>query len=177
MDKRTLHLKNEIGKRYGRWVVLARGTDVIYNGDRPRKTTVWRCRCECGTERDVKGGSLRSGISVSCGCYRNECLRKPADVVLCNRVANGIKQSARTRKIAYHLTPEQVRSLVLQNCHYCGASPSPANGVDRQDSDKPYIFENCVPACWPCNLMKNEFSEDEFLDQCRKIIQHVEQRT
>lgn len=30
-----------------------------------------QCRCECGTERDVFIGALRTGQSVSCGCHQH----------------------------------------------------------------------------------------------------------
>ena len=33
---------------------------------------MWNCVCDCGTERVVRGKSLRGGISKSCGCYRDE---------------------------------------------------------------------------------------------------------
>lgn len=29
---------------------------------------MWRCKCDCGTEKIVSGGNLRSGQSQSCGC-------------------------------------------------------------------------------------------------------------
>lgn len=49
------------GQQFGRWTVIQTTTD----------REVW-CRCECGTERLVVKGSLRSGLSVSCGCFRAE---------------------------------------------------------------------------------------------------------
>lgn len=38
--------------------------------------TLWRCICECGEERIVRGPHLRSGKQVSCGCHRAEIARK-----------------------------------------------------------------------------------------------------
>lgn len=54
------------GQRFCRWAVLGRSqeTDCL--------KTMWRCRCECGTVRDVVGKSLTRGISKSCGCYGRE---------------------------------------------------------------------------------------------------------
>jgi hypothetical protein len=46
-----------IGRRFGRWVVIA------YAGDRK-----WSCVCDCGARVDVAGWSLRKGDSKSCGC-------------------------------------------------------------------------------------------------------------
>ncbi len=41
----------------------------------------WRCRCDCGTERVVEGGHLRSGHTRSCGCLTVSANRaRPADL-------------------------------------------------------------------------------------------------
>ena len=52
------------GARIGRWTVLDRSA----GGQEAR----WRCRCDCGIEREVSGRSLRYGGSLSCGCLRKE---------------------------------------------------------------------------------------------------------
>ncbi len=53
------------GKRFGKWTVIERDEDVN------KKNIYWKCQCDCGTIRSVAGTSLRSGISVSCGCERD----------------------------------------------------------------------------------------------------------
>lgn len=53
------------GQRYGRWLVLG------YAGTRG-KYAYWLCRCDCGTEKAVSGGSLRWGGTFSCGCLARE---------------------------------------------------------------------------------------------------------
>ena len=58
-------------QKFGRLIVLER--------DKNRKTTggsYWICQCECGTIKSVKSISLRNGDISSCGCYRQEQLRK-----------------------------------------------------------------------------------------------------
>jgi hypothetical protein len=32
----------------------------------------WECQCKCGTLTYVQAGSLKNGITKSCGCYRKE---------------------------------------------------------------------------------------------------------
>lgn len=59
------------GLRFGRWRVLYRNGTVKGRGN-----TLWRCRCDCGTERDVVGVTLNSGASTSCGCLAVENMRK-----------------------------------------------------------------------------------------------------
>lgn len=53
------------GMTFGRWTVLHFSKTV-------GKLAYWRCRCQCGIERDVTGANLRSGISRSCGCLQRE---------------------------------------------------------------------------------------------------------
>lgn len=55
------------GKKFGRWTV------VRFVENRKAKL-MWQCRCDCGTERLVHGGNLRKGLTISCGCHRNEVM-------------------------------------------------------------------------------------------------------
>jgi hypothetical protein len=59
----ALRKKNEVGKRYGKLVVI---------GEMPRKPRYWRCKCDCGKETIVLGQSLRIGATTSCGCYQRK---------------------------------------------------------------------------------------------------------
>ncbi len=53
------------GQRYGRLTVLRRAPNK-------GKDTAWLCRCDCGTEIDVRAHGLRSANTQSCGCLRQE---------------------------------------------------------------------------------------------------------
>src|ERR1700719_2719041 len=104
MDKRALRTLNEVGKRYGRWVVVSRGKDYISQGQRLRRTTFWNCVCDCGVTKAVKGSSLRTGQRTSCGWFRMDNLKLPGDQAAINSRINSIVQSARRRNIKYALT-------------------------------------------------------------------------
>lgn len=57
------------GQRVGRLTVLERAgslTAGLYT------VPAWRCRCDCGNEVIVRGLSLRSGNTTSCGCLHRE---------------------------------------------------------------------------------------------------------
>jgi len=54
------------GEQFGRWVVVCEGQPTL-SGKR-----TWECQCECGTKKDVMMTHLRSGRTVSCGCYQKE---------------------------------------------------------------------------------------------------------
>lgn len=63
--------RNDIrGQRFGRLQVLA------FEGTAKNGNARWRCRCDCGQEVVVDGYRLRSGKTVSCGCYRRELMRQ-----------------------------------------------------------------------------------------------------
>jgi hypothetical protein len=57
---------NLIGRRFGRFVVLAEG------GRTKHRSILWLCLCDCGEKKEVTTGSLLSGNSCSCGCLQKE---------------------------------------------------------------------------------------------------------
>jgi hypothetical protein len=56
-----------VGKQFSYWTVLSKAMDRT-----EQDQIQWLVRCKCGAERIVQGGSLRSGTSKSCGCYKIE---------------------------------------------------------------------------------------------------------
>lgn len=58
-------LKNEIGNRYGKLVVVERSKN-----NTPWRTARWICKCDCGGSITTEGMSLRRGKCISCGCER-----------------------------------------------------------------------------------------------------------
>ena len=62
---------NLTGEQFGRWTVIEQAEKI--NG-----MSVWKCRCECGTEKEVYQKHLLSGASTSCGCFAKELLRERA---------------------------------------------------------------------------------------------------
>ncbi|MCC2248975.1 hypothetical protein JUJ52_03255 [Virgibacillus sp. AGTR] len=62
------------GQTFNRWTVLYHAESITEPSG--RKATMWHCRCECGTERDIRAGTLKSGESKSCGCLKTDVLSK-----------------------------------------------------------------------------------------------------
>ena len=62
-------LKNELGNRYGRLVVIERQRTLPMKS---RQSARWICICDCGTETAVYGHNLRLGMVKSCGCLLAE---------------------------------------------------------------------------------------------------------
>lgn len=53
------------GRKFGRWSALSCVNPHAGRG-------LFRCQCDCGTVRVVRSGSLTSGQTQSCGCFRAE---------------------------------------------------------------------------------------------------------
>lgn len=100
------------------------------------------------------------------------------------------KNNAESRHHDFNLTFEEFNKLISGNCEYCGSNPEIrngghlekrknkdqpdlyTNGVDRIDSSKGYTIDNCVSCCSKCNMMKNIYTKDEFLNHITKIFNY-----
>ena len=58
--------KNLTGQKFGRLTVVA------FSHKNKSGNSMWKCVCDCGTEKTVCGSSLINGTTSSCGCYRKE---------------------------------------------------------------------------------------------------------
>lgn len=64
------------GKRFGRLTVLYKvGSDS--NGH-----LIWKCRCDCGNNKDISATNLIQGYTQSCGCMHSEiCSEQGEDLI------------------------------------------------------------------------------------------------
>lgn len=46
-------------------------TVIEYVGKEKYGQTIWKCKCDCGNYKDIRGSKLRSGEVKSCGCMRH----------------------------------------------------------------------------------------------------------
>ena len=58
------------GKRFGRLEVIKK-VGISKDGQK-----IYLCRCDCGREKEIRSGNLRSGHTISCGCANVERIRK-----------------------------------------------------------------------------------------------------
>ena len=62
------HMENLTGKRFGK-------LEVIERTPSQQRFAYWKCKCDCGIEKNIRGGSLIHGITKSCGCLRKADLK------------------------------------------------------------------------------------------------------
>lgn len=69
-------MKNLTGNRFGRWTAIDAAEDQITAKGYHNK--MWKCMCDCGNIKNVRGKTLTSGVSKSCGCLQKELLSERA---------------------------------------------------------------------------------------------------
>ena len=84
---------------------------------------------------------------------------------------DALKRSATKRGIEWRLTDEEAKTMLISPCVYCKHLDLEVrvNGIDRLDSARPYIMENCRPCCKDCNYMKGTYDPMTFIERCKKI--------
>lgn len=75
------------------------------------------------------------------------------------------RESANKRGIKFNLSIKDFISFWRKPCHYCNRAIETI-GIDRIDSDKGYIVDNCVPCCSTCNWIKM----DKTIEQMREDV-------
>lgn len=63
------NFKNLTGEKFGRLTVIG-VSKKVESGNRERY--YWRCKCDCGNEKEVRTDCLTSGLVKSCGCLKKD---------------------------------------------------------------------------------------------------------
>lgn len=146
----------------------------------------WLFKCDCGKHKITRGCEVRAGKIKSCGCllkYNKGTWRATNESAI-RSLFSGYKSQARTRGLFFSLNYKSFKKLTSSDCYYCGIKPSQIrkaqtkrtgvkpyiyNGIDRLDSAKGYIENNCVSCCKYCNHAKSNMNKDDFLNLIERI--------
>ena len=95
--------------------------------------------------------------------------------------ANCKRQKRNTKNQINTLTEHQYYHLATSNCFYCDAIPNNFDkskskgfyqGIDQIIARGGYIFENCLPCCYSCNMAKSNMPYEIFLEYLKKLQQY-----
>lgn len=176
LKKNESSRKELIGKKFGKFTVVR-----FIKTD--NKRSYFEVLCDCGVIKILQHTNFTLGNSKSCGCKRYDNV----EYNQYNSYYKQYKNSAKKRELNFDLSFESFKKIILKNCYYCNVEPrkmihrcrrkdSPlknsyilTNGIDRLKNDIGYLESNCVPCCPTCNFMKQEHSDDIFLQIVSKI--------
>lgn len=173
------------GQRFGKLTVLG----LIKPLNKNNRCLYWKCKCECGNEKNIQGGHLRSGHTNSCGCswYEFGKQRKSwkGHGEIPSTYFTRLLSGAKKRKHPFNITIEYLWKLFLKQERKCALSGLPLDftygrnhhhkgtaSVDRIDSTKGYIENNVQWVHKDINWMKQDYSNEYFLKLCNIINEY-----
>jgi len=132
------------GRTFGRLTVLSRSALGA-------KHAAWNCRCECGTEKVIRGEHLNRGRIVSCGCHMRTCATthghyKSPEYFVWDRMwqrCTNDKEPGYTNYGGRGITVDPAWKKFEQFYTDMGRRPTSAHSIDRKDNDGPYAPWNC----------------------------------
>lgn len=175
-----------VGSKYGKLTVLE-------FAEKKKDVTFWFCECECGNQVRISRNNLRSGHAKSCGCLKNRKFNESktwqghGEISL--RTWSHIKNQAADRDIPFEITIENAWEIFQEQNGICALTgwkisllapktnyTAKTASLDRIDSKKGYLKDNVQWVHKDVNLMKSWFPNERFLDVCKAVSDHVEQR-
>lgn len=150
------------GDTFGKWTILSRSASMSSSGQ-PKKAGAFLCRCECGTERAVRVGNLKRGISTNCGCVRK---LKVGAINRSHMAGAARERGSRAGSIwlsmvkrCYTKTSKIYQYYGARGIYICdrwlgndgfnnflvdmGEPPTEKHSIGRKENDGPYSPENC----------------------------------
>lgn len=171
-----------IGDKIERWTILAEGQKQGYR-------RVWKCRCDCGIEREVLDQNLRLGRSKSCGCYSRDVVWTGHGKIPGTYWARlKADSNRRQRSIPFDLTIEDAWSLFEKQSGRCALTGTEISfaettreywakgttaSLDRIDSSSGYELGNVQWVHKDINKMKQNFPEERFIELCKMVVEHA----
>lgn len=76
------------------------------------------------------------------------------------------QRSAKAKGLEFALSDAEFERLTNANCMYCDqpTTQTHRNGIDRVDSTRGYVADNCATCCGQCNIAKKKLARDEFVE-------------
>jgi len=186
-EKNRIKIENSIitkylNKKVGDYTVIK------YLGKNKYQSRQWLCRCKCGNER-VFRTSMISGNGIVKATQCKKCYNESLEIE--NRVTDNIPNRfwykllnvAERRKIEVNVTKNYLYNLYKKQnkkCALTGVDLYFTNlrtnynrytnaSLDRINSSKGYVKDNIQWVEKRVNMMKQQYSQDEFIEVCKKV--------
>lgn len=180
---RLMPLRDLIGQRFGRLVVVSRASNQ-------GRQTRWSCACDCGGRKVAQSSNLVRGLTASCGCLHRE---KSSSAVRTHG-KTGTPEFISWMQMRARCSNPRLRSypryggrgitICDQWAHSfesfladMGPRPTPRHSIDRIDVDGPYSPENCRWATTAEQARNTSTNRIVVVDDiAAPLIEHCERR-
>ena len=144
---------NLTGQRFGKLTAIS-VADITSTGQ-----SMWLCRCDCGKEKVIFIGNIRSGKQTSCGCSRKGNI---------NSMKHGHNRNAKPSRTYKSWIAMISRCYRVNDCHYPNYAGRGITVCDRWRNS----FENFLADMGerPEGLSLDRFPDNDgsyFLENCR----------
>lgn len=181
--KRHIKIRNNLTNRKFGKLLCIKPTGEFRNSARE-----WLCKCDCGNEHKATANHLVCGNIKSCGCISRQENSKHKNwtgyAEISGRYFAALKQKAVERNLEFSISIEYLWGLFEKQNKLCKLTNVPIKfassakrkaveqtaSLDRIDSSKGYIEGNVQWIHKDVNFMKQDFSETEFYNWCKKVV-------
>jgi len=178
-----------IGEKHNKLTIVE---DLGMKGQgRPRHFVL--CKCDCGDLYECNLGALRRTKYPikSCGCEQYLSGKNHHAWNGCGEISGNRwdcikrkRQRAKIKELPFSITIEYAWDLFLKQNRKCAMSGMEINfaatgkdkftaSLDRIDSNEGYVDGNVQWVHKDINWMKNTFSQQHFVDMCKKVADHA----
>lgn len=172
-----------IGRNFGKWRVEA-------EAGRRNGKIMWKVVCQCGRSNKVETGSLIGGNSTQCNSCKYPTKSEHYNWKGCGEISGtlwsrvGYESTRRSKKLPVEITLEYTWNLFLKQNRKCALSgllikfgsyatkDETTASLDRIDSNKGYIEGNVQWVHKTINKMKQDLTDEQFLEFCRHVYMH-----
>ena len=170
------------GRRFGMLVVVGLNGVTYRYGTRANgysyKTSIsrWLCRCDCGGEKIVLSGPLRSGVTVSCGCSQHKRIGLMSPDAREVAAVNHSKRRAIKNNTSGSFSQAQVRELYFKQKGRCAGCGIKLGDSYHRDHIIPMCsgglndISNIQLLCAACNLSKNKKHPIEWAQKNGRLL-------
>jgi hypothetical protein len=168
------------GLVFGRLTVLERV-------ENKSKRIRWLCQCSCGNTTEVVTGSLRGGLTTSCGCYWNELRARGASTKHgltyepAYRTWIRAKNRAKEKGLEFNIEISDITmpeycpifgiKLVIHTGYGNGPAPD-SPSLDRIDPSKGYIKGNV----WVISTKANKLKSNATIQELEQLVNAIKNK-
>lgn len=171
------------GKKYNRLLVISHNKTI-------RGMSYWNCVCDCGKPYVARMHQLKVGYTKECkSCVAKKANRKnqTGSKNISGYFVAQTRTNALRRGYEFNLTVEYLQDLLESQNFKCALSNEPifigyqdegrtdpklwTGSLDRIDSTIGYKEGNVQFVTKTINFMKQHYSQDEFIRQCKLVAQ------